>query len=235
MEFALHYLPEEHTKEQTFFYEINHHPTCLGLVKGDRPIPDVLLFHPQVVKALVERGVKVFVQRGYADHTSMTDMDYANVGADIVDDFVALTQLAKILVKFSPFTDIETQILQNGQIIVSRVLPSELDVQYINVLAKKKISAVAINFIKGKDGWSVLDNILMSSTNAEIMTQRLAHFILPLIESLLFSNNLRYGVQTNPALLESMYCYRGTLCNKMIATQLDVMWKDILSICFDLN
>lgn len=235
MDIVMFNFPKEHTQEQTITYELYQHPTCLGLVKGDRPIPDVLLFPPEAVKVLVERGVKVFVQRDYAQHTSLTDMDYANVGAEIVDDFVALTQLAKVLVKFSPFTDIETQMLQNGQIVVSRVLLPELNSQYINILSRKKISAIAINFIKGKDGWSVLDNILMSSNSAEIMTRRLSHFISPLMETLLFSNNLRYGVQTNPALLESMYCYRGILCNKAIAEQLDMMWKDILSLCFDLN
>ena len=235
MDLAMHYLPDAKTQEQTIEFGLVEHPVTLGLVKGDRPIPDVVLFTPKLVSKLCEQGIKVFVQRDYAVHTTFTNMDYADAGAEIIDNFLSLVEVSKILVKFSPFTDAELNLLREEQIIISRVIMNELTQQYINLLKEKRAYAIAINLITDKDNWSELDNILMSSANAEIMNKRLGMFIMPLVEALLFSKNIRAVVQTNPALLQSMFCFKGILCNRLIAEHLDMMWKDILSLCFDLN
>lgn len=235
MDLAMHYLPNAKTQEQTFMLDLCEKQTSIGLVKGDRPIPDVLLCSPEVVQKLTEQEVKVFVQRGYASHTRLTDMDYANAGAEIVENFTDLSASAKILLKFSPFTNDELQHIHEDQIVVSRVVISELTTKYLDLLIEKKTFAIAINLITDRDNWSMLDNILISSANAEIMNKRLSLFILPLLEALVSSKNFRAVVQTNPALLQSVYCFRGVLCNKEIAEHLDVMWKDILSLCLDLN
>ncbi|MCQ2265572.1 MAG: hypothetical protein MJZ46_05985 [Bacteroidales bacterium] len=235
MDLAMHYLPNAKTQKQTFMLDLCEKQTSIGLVKGDRPIPDVLLCSPEVVQKLTEQEVKVFVQRGYASHTRLTDMDYANAGAEIVENFIDLSASAKILLKFSPFTNDELQHIHEDQIVVSRVVISELTTKYLDLLIEKKAFAIAINLITDRDNWSMLDNILISSANAEIMNKRLSLFILPLLEALVSSKNFRAVVQTNPALLQSIYCFKGVLCNKEIADRLDVMWKDILSLCLDLN
>lgn len=235
MDLALHYLPNAKTQEQTFMLDLCEKQTSIGLVKGDRPIPDVLLCSPEVVQKLTEQEVKVFVQRGYASHTRLTDIDYANAGAEIVENFTDLAASTKILLKFSPYTNDELQHIQENQILISRVVISELTPTYLDLLKEKEAFAIAINLITDRDNWSMLDNILMSSANAEIMNKRLSLFILPLLEALASSKNFRAVVQTNPALLQSIYCFKGVLCNKEIAEHLDVMWKDILSLCLDLN
>lgn len=235
MDLAMHYLPDAKTQEQTVEWGLVEHPVSLGLVRGDRPIPDVVLFTPELVHQLTDRGINVYVQRDYAAHTKYSNMDYADVGAELLDDFQSVAAAAKLLVKFSPFTEQELELLRDGQIVVSRVIFNELTHRYIQLLQQKQAYAVAINLITGKDNWSELDNILMSSADAEIMNKRLGVFIMPLVEAVLFSKNIRAVVQTNPALLQSVFCYKGILCNRVIAEQLDMMWKDILSLCFDLN
>ena len=235
MDLVMHYTPGAETQEQTIYLEEIEQPMTLGLVRGDRPIPDVVLFTPELVGKLVEQGVKVYVQRDYAGHTHFSNMDYADAGADIIDDFFPLVEASKVLVKFSPFTEQELELLRDGQIVISRLIFNELTHRYIQLLQQKKSYAVAINLITNKDNWSELDNILMSSADAEIMNKRLGMFIMPVVEAVLFSKNFRVVVQTNPALLQSVFCYKGILCNRVIAEQLDMMWKDILSLCFDLN
>lgn len=235
MDLAMHYLPDAKTQEQTVEWGLVEHPVSLGLVRGDRPIPDVVLFTPELVHQLTDRGINVYVQRDYAAHTKYSNVDYADVGAELLDDFQSVAAAAKLLVKFSPFTESELELLRDEQIVVSRVVLNELTPQYIQLLQQKHAYAVAINLITGKDNWSELDNILMSSADAEIMNKRLGTFIMPLVEAVLFSKNIRAVVQTNPALLQSVFCYKGILCNRVIAEQLDMMWKDILSLCFDLN
>ena len=201
MDLAMHYLPEAKTQEQTFYLEEIEEPVTLGLVRGDRPIPDVVLFTPELVGKLVEQGVKVYVQRDYAAHTRFSNMDYADAGAEIIDDFFPLAEVSKVLVKFSPFTEQELELLRDGQIVISRVIFNELTQRYIQLLQQKKLYAIAINLIVGRDNWSELDNILMSSADADIMNKRLGMFILPLVEAVLYSKNFRVLVQTNPALL----------------------------------
>lgn len=235
MDLVMHYMPDAKTQEQTFEFGLVEQPVTLGLVKGDRPIPDVVLFTPELVGKLVEQGVKVYVQRDYAAHTTFTNMDYADAGAEIMDNFLSLVEVSKLLVKFSPFTETELSMLKEEQIVISRVIMNELTQQYIQLLKDKRAYAIAINLITDKDNWSELDNILMSSANADIMNKRLGMFITPLVEALLYSKNFRVVVQTNPALLQSVFCFKGILCNRLIAEHLDMMWKDILSLCFDLN
>jgi len=235
MDLVMHYMPDAKTQEQTFEFGLVEQPVTLGLVKGDRPIPDVVLFTPELVEKLVEQGVKVYVQRDYAAHTTFTNMDYADAGAEIMDNFLSLVEVSKLLVKFSPFTETELSMLKEEQIVISRVIMNELTQQYIQLLKDKRAYAIAINLITDKDNWSELDNILMSSANADIMNKRLGMFITPLVEALLYSKNFRVVVQTNPALLQSVFCFKGILCNRLIAEHLDMMWKDILSLCFDLN
>lgn len=235
MDLALHYLPNAKTQEQTFMLDLCEKQTSIGLVKGDRPIPDVLLCSPEVVQKLTEQEIKVFVQRGYASHTRLTDMDYANAGAEIVENFTDLAASTKILLKFSPYTNDELQHIQENQILISRVVVSELTPTYLDLLKEKEAFAIAINLITDRDNWSMLDNILMSSADVDTMNKRLGLFILPLLETLVSSKNIRAVVQTNPALLQSIYCFKGILCNKEIADHLNLMWKDILSLCLDLN
>ena len=235
MDLAMHYLPDAKTQEQTVEFGLVEKPVTLGLVKGDRPIPDVVLFTPDLVQKLCEQGIGVFVQRDYASHTSFTNMDYADAGADIIDDFFALAEVSKVLVKFSPFTEEELIMMRDGQIVISRLIVNELTQHYVQLLKQRRAYAIAINLITDKDNWSELDNILMSSANAEIMNKRLGVFIMPVVEAVLFSKNFRAVVQTNPALLQSVFCYKGILCNRLVAEHLDMMWKDILALCFDLN
>lgn len=208
---------------------------AVGLVKGDRPIPGVVLLSPLAVQKLTDRQIQVFVQRSYAAHTSYTDMDYANAGADIIDDFQTLAQMSNILIKFSPFTLEELRLLKTKQIILSRVVENELSLDYFNLLKDKLSYAIAINLIKTHDDNNMIDSILMSSPDSDNINRRLEAFILPLVETIALSNNLRALIQTNPPLLQSMYCYEGILCNKNYANSLNTMWKDILSLCFDLN
>ncbi len=235
MDLAMHYLPDVKTQEQTFLLDLCEKQTSIGLVKGDRPIPDVLLCSPEVVQKLTEQEIKVFIQRGYASHTHLTDMDYANAGAEIIENFTDLAASTQILLKFSPYTNEELQHIQDNQILVSRIVMPELTRQYLDALKEKSAYAIAINLITDRDNWSMLDNILMSSANVDTMNKRLDLFILPLLEALVSSKNIRAVVQTNPALLQSVYCFKGILCNKEIADRLDMMWKDILSLCLDLN
>ena len=98
MDLAMHYLPEAHTQEQTFYLEEMEQAVSLGLVKGDRPIPEVVLFTPEAVGKMVEQGIKVYVQRDYASHTRFSNMDYADAGAEIIDDFFPLVEVSKVLV-----------------------------------------------------------------------------------------------------------------------------------------
>lgn len=222
-------------QEQFYGVELEVEHLTIGLVKGDRPIPGVLLFTPEAVQRLTDLRVHVYVQRSYAAHTQYTDMDYANAGAEIIEDFASLASLSKMLVKFSPFKEEELSQMRPGTLVLSRVLVLELTARYMELMKEKRAYGFAINLVTDQEGNSMIDNILMSSVTAETINKRLASFIQPLVETLVFSSSIRILIQTNPSLLQSVYCCEGVLCNKTFADLLDVMWKDILSLCFDMN
>lgn len=214
---------------------IAHPISSIALIKDDSTIANIIPLTPPAVAQLVERKIEVLVQRGYSAHTDYTDLDYANVGAEIVDDLPTLFSRAAILLKLSAFNMNEAQLMQKKQIIISNLNLQKISNEYIEIVQQNKMTAIGLNFIKNRNDKPHLEEILSNTIDHHASSIALSSFILPILSALVFNHNIRNAIQTTPALMQGVYCYKGILCNKEIATQLQIMWKDILSLCWDLN
>ncbi|MEG1555205.1 MAG: hypothetical protein RR356_00570 [Bacteroidales bacterium] len=223
------------TKEEIFDIEELRRQSSVAFVKDLNPVPELVLATPEFVKQLVEKNVRVWIQRKYAVHTSYTDLDYADVGAEIVDDFHTMAQLSDLLVKFSPFTIEETQMMKDRQIIISYLAIPQITKEFFEIFEKKKITAIATNFIKDRNDQNIIEVILTEIMDKQAVNIALGAFMMPIVNAIVYHQNIRNSIQTNPALLQGVYCYKGILCSKSIADRLNLMWKDILSLCWDLN
>lgn len=216
--------------EEPLFIDTAKIDVTLGLVRDENPSGKVLLT-PAAVKTLVDHELTVLMQHGFSAGTPYTDMDYADVGVEFVDDFYILASMAKTLVKFQPFENEQLDFMRYEQTIFSYFNPQKSSLDYVQMLTTKKISAFAFNLIEDADGHSVVDKILANDNNGD----SLSNFLLPYIKELAFNSRLRFVLQKTPALMDSVYCFSGEVCNRDIADLLNLPYRDIVTLCWELN
>jgi NAD(P) transhydrogenase subunit alpha len=82
---------------------------------------------PDVVKRLVDEGSVVLVERGAGDGSSYPDEQYANAGAELVDDAHAIYDRADVVLKVhapATYDDIdELAALRRGQVLIAFLSP----------------------------------------------------------------------------------------------------------------
>lgn len=215
--------------------EIPLRDVSIALLKDEHPIGSFVMMTPDAVHALVEKNIHVFMQHGFSEQGQFSDMDYANAGVEFEDDFFMLSRMTKVLVKFTPFTDEQIEMLKDEQIIFSTQFPSEISVEQIGKLNAKKVTALAMNLIREEQGMYMTDKILSETWSAESVNIALSAFLLPLLEALGTVPRIKFLLQRNPALMQSAYCFNGYLCNKEIAELLGQPCNDITSLCWDMN
>ena len=215
--------------------EITLRDVSIALLKDEHPIGSFVMMTPDAVHALVEKNIHVFMQHGFSEQGQFSDMDYANAGVEFEDDFFMLSRMTKVLVKFTPFTDEQIEMLKDEQIIFSTQFPSEISVEQIGKLNAKKVTALAMNLIREEQGMYMTDKILSETWSAESVNIALSAFLLPLLEALGTVPRIKFLLQRNPALMQSAYCFNGYLCNKEIAELLGQPCNDITSLCWDMN
>ena len=210
-------------------------PMTVAFLADEEPMGDFACLTPNAVKTLIDNQVRVYMQRGFAHHSLYSDMDYADVGAEFEDEFVRLASLSGLLVKFTPFTVEQVRQMRVGQVVLSTQPPAQITRQMIEELNRKRVSALAMNLITDANGTSMTDRILTETLSEPAVGIALSGFILPLVLDILLNPHFRFALQRTPALMQSVYCYGGFLCNRDMAELLDLPWRDIVSLCWDLN
>lgn len=226
---------EPETQEQQATMELPLADNSLALLKDEHPIGSFVMLTPDAVHTLVEKNIHVFMQHGFSEQSQFSDMDYANAGVEFVDDFFILSRMTRVLVKFTPFTDEQIEMLRDEQVVFSTQFPSEISVGQIEKLNEKKVTALAMNLIREGQGMYMTDKILSETWSAQSVNIALSAFLLPLLESLATMPRIKFLLQRNPALMQSCYCFNGYLCNKEIAELLGQPCNDITSLCWDMN
>ncbi len=118
----------------------------LAVLKEEREGEMRVALSPKVVKQLVSKSYSVSVERGAGELSAFRDSDFAQAGAQIVDDKPSLIQQAQVVVKINPPTPSEIDLLQSGQIWCSLLYHTLLG-DLISALAAKGVSAFSMDAI----------------------------------------------------------------------------------------
>jgi len=113
---------------------------------------------PQSVEVLVSQGHNVFVQKGAGKEANYSDRAYAEAGAVICQDAAEIFQ-CDIVLKMSPFTNDETELLKGNQLLFSPVYLSLMTAELVRKLMRKKITAIGFEYLKDEYGISPLVQI----------------------------------------------------------------------------
>lgn len=106
---------------------------------------------PDAVGALVSNGHKVLIESKAGAQASFSDKDYSEAGATITTDTKKVFG-CPIILKVEPPTLDELEMINPNTTIISALQLKTQQASYFKALAKKKITALAFEFIKDQDG-----------------------------------------------------------------------------------
>ncbi len=119
----------------------------IGIPKENESSETRLALTPEGVALVTEEGHSVYVQRGAGESMAYTDLQYSEAGAFLVDNASEVFS-ADIVLKISPPTIEELQLMHDHSTLMSMLQLSTLSVNTIHMMMKKKMNAIAYELIK---------------------------------------------------------------------------------------
>ncbi|MEM6261738.1 MAG: alanine dehydrogenase [Bacteroidota bacterium] len=131
---------------------------------------------PQSVQVLVANGHQVFIEHNAGIGAHYTDADYNKVGATIKYNVADIFKLADYILKVTPLSDLELDLLRESQTVISAVHLGSLTPNHINTLIKKNITAIGFEFFQSAAG--TLPLVQMMSEIAGVSSIHIASELL---------------------------------------------------------
>ncbi len=123
----------------------------IGIPKENQFQEKRICLTPDAVNALTANGHRVLIETGAGDGANFSDIDYTNAGATISRDTKKVFS-CPLLLKVEPPTLSEIQYINPQTTIISALQIKTQSKEYFEELAKKRITAIAFEFIRDEDG-----------------------------------------------------------------------------------
>jgi alanine dehydrogenase len=106
---------------------------------------------PDGVNSLVSHGHRVMLEAGAGLSSSYSDKEYSDAGAEVTNDTKKVFS-CPILLKVEPPTFEEISMMADQSVLISAIQLKTRKADYFEALQKKKITALAFEFIQDDDG-----------------------------------------------------------------------------------
>ncbi len=106
---------------------------------------------PESVKTLVSNGHRILIERGAGNDSHFSDNDYSESGAEITDSTEEVFK-ADTVIKIAPVQIEEIEMLQSNQTLISPIHLPTMKKEYIQLLMKKKVTALAYEYTNDEAG-----------------------------------------------------------------------------------
>lgn len=106
---------------------------------------------PDAVNSLTSHGHRVLLEAGAGKSAGYFDKEYTDAGAEITNDTKKVFSCPMIL-KVEPPTLAEIEMMQHNAILISALQIKTQKREFFETLSKKKITALAFEYIKDEDG-----------------------------------------------------------------------------------
>ena len=133
--------------------EISRHKSELfiGIPKETSYQERRICLTPDAVNSLTSHGHRVLLEAGAGLSSSYSDKEYSDAGAEITNDTKKVFS-CPMLLKVEPPTLKEIEMIQPNSILISAIQLKTQKKDYFEALIKKKITALAFEYIKDEDG-----------------------------------------------------------------------------------
>jgi len=139
-------------QEETLEVYSSKNNFSIGIIKETDSNENRVPLSPLGVELLIDEGFQVLVERGAGEGANFGNIEYSEIGAQIVDSKKEVFQ-ADILLKISSFTDKEIELLKKDQLIFSTINIHSLDKEYIQKLLNKRVTALSYELLKDESGY----------------------------------------------------------------------------------
>ena len=123
----------------------------IGLPKETHFEEKRISLSPDAVSALVAHGHRIVVETGAGEGANYSDKEYSDAGAKIAYD-IKEAFACTIVLKVEPPSLDEIKMLNPQTVLISALQLKTQEKKYFEALAKKRITAVAFDYIKDEHG-----------------------------------------------------------------------------------
>jgi alanine dehydrogenase len=123
---------------------------------------------PDAVALLVNNGHEVWVEAKAGIGSKFTDQQYSEAGAKIVYSQQEVYK-ADVILKIEPPTLEEIEWMHPGQTLISAIQLGHLKPEYVQALMKKKVTALAFEFIEDKVGGMPIIRAMSEIAGSSVM------------------------------------------------------------------
>tara|TARA_R110002167_G_scaffold54785_24_gene156102 strand:+ start:936 stop:2135 length:1200 start_codon:yes stop_codon:yes gene_type:complete len=123
----------------------------IGIPKENQYQEKRICLTPDAVNAITAHGHRVLMEAGAGMGAHFSDIDYTNAGAEITRD-PKKVYACPLLLKVEPPTLTEIEMINPQTVIISALQIKTQSKRYFEHLAKKRITAIAFEYIKDEDG-----------------------------------------------------------------------------------
>jgi len=123
----------------------------IGIPKENQYQEKRICLTPDAVNAITANGHRVLIESGAGEGAHFSDMDYSNAGAEISRDTKKIFS-CPLLLKVEPPSLSEIAMLNPQTTVISALQIKTQSKPYFEELAKKRITAIAFEYIRDDDG-----------------------------------------------------------------------------------
>lgn len=139
------------TQEQMLEVKKKKNSFFIGLPKEISLQENRITLTPDAVALLVNNGHEVWLENKAGMGSKFTDQQYSEAGAKIVYSPQEVYK-ANFILKIEPPTAEEIEFMRPGQTLISAIQLGHMDPENLQLMLKKKITALAYEFIEDKVG-----------------------------------------------------------------------------------
>lgn len=125
----------------------------ISIPKEQRPSEYRVALTPAAVQQLVERGHRVYVERGAGEGSGFTDQHYLDAGATVVYSHEEALRRGELVVKVARPLQQEIELLGEGQIIMAFMHLASAHPRKMISLLDRRVTAIGYETVQEDDGY----------------------------------------------------------------------------------
>ena len=118
----------------------------VGSIKEDTKVEKRVSITPESAKNIIGLGLKVCIEKDYALHLGIQNMEYENIGAEIKNTSQEVLSSSNLITKVSCPAEEEISILKENSILIGMLNPSK-NKDYIKKIINKKIKPFSLELL----------------------------------------------------------------------------------------
>ena len=118
----------------------------VGSIKEDLTSEKRVSLTPETAKNIIGLGLKVCIEKNYANHLGISDTEYKNFGVEIKESSSEVINSSSLIIKVNCPNENETTILKENSILIGMFNPSKNKI-LINKIINKKIKIFSLELL----------------------------------------------------------------------------------------